>query len=461
MNSKNSPTKSINSYFLRIFIPIGLIFSVVMSSFLSWNDYKINKSSRLESQKLIFEMFVATVRQPLLQGSLIEAKVRATELLKNKQVACIQITTNSEIIISCEKNVSSKILNKIESDLYFNEENQKSFSHVVINFDNSDLVSEAWKKVSQNIFGFVLLSTILLLILSIGFSRLRKELNELLKITGFSPNKNQEAPKFKITEFSALGSSLKNQFEVTKAHVEAKAALEVAKQVAHDIRSPILSLQIAIHAAQNQLTQKHHDVLIHATQRLSDIANDVLNQHMPFTQSMNSFIGPGTIPMSISVAINEMVAEKKLLCKNKPKITIETAELKEDILIEIGISDFQRVISNILDNSIHAVHENGNIFIDYERTDLGCKISISDNGIGMSQKVLKAVSEKGGSFGKVNGNGLGFQWAKKTIERYNGHLEVTSKEGSGTTVTIFLPLLLDQIVTLEKNAFSFLKIKEA
>ncbi|MGE0631453.1 MAG: sensor histidine kinase [Pseudobdellovibrionaceae bacterium] len=441
MSSQDPQTRSINRYFLRIFAPIVILVSIVISILSAWNDYQINKSSRIESQKLILETFTASVRQPLIQGSLIEAKIRANELTKNKQVPCVEISTPAEQVVRCQKDLSDKKgLNRVESDLYFSEENKKSFAHLAVIFDNSDLINESWKKASKNVGGFILLAAILFTVLSIGFSRMKTELNELMKIAGVQDGKSPDFHKFKISEFSALGKALVHQLEVAKTKAEAKAALDIARQVAHDIRSPIVSLQIALNAAQTQIDPKIKNVLNNSAQRISDIADDVINQHISPFQDVGSKTSIQKFPMSVDLALSEMIAEKIVMCKQMPSVSINAATFTDDVFIEMRVSDFKRIISNLVDNSIQALSGNGKVDISCASAQNQCCITILDNGIGIPESQLKIVLEKGGSFGKPSGKGLGLQWAKRTVEQHNGKLLISSKEGVGTEVKIFLPI---------------------
>lgn len=333
--------------------------------------------------------------------------------------------------------------------------------HISITFDNSDLVAGIWKNAGKNAIGLVLLAVILFAGLSIGFSRIRIELNELMKILETQTTDKKRTPKFKISEFSSLAENLSYQFEVSKAAVEAKAALDVARQVAHDIRSPIVSLQVALNAAQVQLDPTIKGVLNHSAQRISDIANEVISQYTASNKSSEGRVTIQKLPMSVDLALNEMVAEKILMCRQTPQVSLETKSNVEDTFVEMQVSDFKRIISNLIDNALYAVSERGNIDVNCTRIANECCISILDNGSGISEAVLKTILEKGGSFGKPNGKGLGLQWAKKTIEKHGGRILISSQEGIGTEVRIFLPMSMNRNVKAQTGAQLSLAAKEA
>lgn len=436
--SKKSQTRSIQRFFLWIFIPIVLLVSGAFSVLIAWSDFETNRTSRLESQKLIFKTFAAMIRQPIIQGSFIEARIRADELARNTQIACIRIASSSEIIDSCNKDkTASKGLHRMDADLYFSEDKSNLMGHLSITFDNSDLISGIWKNASKNAFGFIMLAGILFASLLVGFSRIKKDLSRLMKVLEVQESKESSTSDFEITEFSSLAKHLKNQHDVAKSAAEAKAALEVARHVAHDIRTPIVSLQMALNAAQTNLDPYIKSALNHSAQRISDIADDVINQHSPSREIEK-------IPMSVNLALSEMVAEKTMLCKSTPHLKLNLKLEIPEALIEMRISDFKRVISNLVDNSIQASSQNGIIDVSLWATGSECCVSITDNGVGIPESILKTILESGGTYNKAKGKGMGLQWAKKTIEKNGGRFEMTSAEGKGTEVKIYLPTVISQ-----------------
>lgn len=75
----------------------------------------------------------------------------------------------------------------------------------------------------------------------------------------------------------------------------------------------------------------------------------------------------------------------------------------------------------------------------------GLKISVADTGIGMSPDEINVALEQ---FGQIDndlsrqhdGTGLGLPIARSLAELHGGKLEVESKKGAGTAVTLWLPM---------------------
>ena len=69
-------------------------------------------------------------------------------------------------------------------------------------------------------------------------------------------------------------------------------------------------------------------------------------------------------------------------------------------------------------------------------------LTVRDHGIGMTPEQLSHVCERfyrADASGKIPGTGLGMSIVKEIIELHGGDLEITSKVGAGTTITICLP----------------------
>ena len=121
-----------------------------------------------------------------------------------------------------------------------------------------------------------------------------------------------------------------------------------------------------------------------------------------------------------------------------------------------------QVLLNLLSNAIKFTPAGGTVSVrlrEYPGTQRGCElyeIRVKDNGIGMSEEFISHAfemfsQENETSRTKYEGAGLGLAIAKKIVERMEGTIEIKSKKGSGTTVTMTLPFKIGQP---EKNEIS-------
>ena len=101
----------------------------------------------------------------------------------------------------------------------------------------------------------------------------------------------------------------------------------------------------------------------------------------------------------------------------------------------------QQVCTNLILNAIQAIPERGRLTLRTSASDSWLKVEVEDTGCGISQENMrKLFTPFFTTKGKGKGVGLGLAVAYGIIQRHQGRIEVQSKEGEGTTFTIYLPV---------------------
>jgi two-component system sensor histidine kinase HydH len=122
--------------------------------------------------------------------------------------------------------------------------------------------------------------------------------------------------------------------------------------------------------------------------------------------------------------------------KAKTKISTEIKDGLETLFIDPD--RFVQVLVNIYLNSLQAMPDGGLL-----KTEVGSDrdfivISVTDTGRGMSQETKDQIFNPYFTT-KNSGTGLGMAIVHKIIEAHNGKVTVSSEEGKGTVITIYLP----------------------
>lgn len=236
---------------------------------------------------------------------------------------------------------------------------------------------------------------------------------------------------------NALNSTHK-ELEVVKSkladEVEIETKINIAKQVAHDIRSPLTALDMIIeHLDEVQedkknLIKKSHD-------RIKKIADDLLS----YSKINNSF------RYNLKEAISDTIEEKKIEFKNKFinfYLNIQNSDF--EVNSKLSKEYFQRILSNLINNSVESIlHNYGEINIYLSLIDNTICVTVKDNGSGIPQELIKKIGKKGFSYGKEkyqSGSGLGIYGAKKKLSEINGNLDIQSKINHGTEIKLFIPV---------------------
>lgn len=220
----------------------------------------------------------------------------------------------------------------------------------------------------------------------------------------------------------------------------------VASQVAHDIRSPLAALTMAEKDFATLLPEDTRLMVRSAVGRIRDIANQLLIEKKNKTNSSTTLLETKSEEdMSIhllSDLIEGILTEKRV--QFRPNIGIEIDGCLNTssygLFAKIQPSKFKRVLSNIVNNSVEAMGEKCNVTIslDVSKEQL-IQIKVQDNGKGIPADILGKLGIRGETHGKEGGSGLGLYHARKSVESWEGKLELQSEIDQGTTVIITIP----------------------
>lgn len=115
------------------------------------------------------------------------------------------------------------------------------------------------------------------------------------------------------------------------------------------------------------------------------------------------------------------------------------------ILISIDANQIKQVLINLIQNAFEAMPEGGGE-VEIRLTpnvDEHCvEISISDNGVGISEKQINEIFNPFFTT-KENGLGLGLSICYRIIESHNGNIHIKSNAEQGTQFVVSLPLAYD------------------
>jgi two-component system sensor histidine kinase PilS (NtrC family) len=242
-----------------------------------------------------------------------------------------------------------------------------------------------------------------------------------------------------------LGSLLAEQTRKTRrelagmeAHVkrvEKMAAVgEMAAGLAHEIKNPLAALSGSIQLLQEDITSnpasgKLMKIVLRETDRLSSLLSNFLLFAKP----------PAGEPEAIDLekALIEVVSlfEKDTKCLGS--ITIRT-DLTDNIWIDMDPAQLRQVLWNLLANAAEAIDGAGTIDITMNTEHRGhVRVHIRDSGCGIPDDKMRLIFDPFFTT-KARGTGLGLSIVHSILEAYGCRLDIESRIGQGTTVTLHL-----------------------
>ena len=220
---------------------------------------------------------------------------------------------------------------------------------------------------------------------------------------------------------------------------------DVAARVAHDIRSPLNTLNAVMDATED-LSPESRRLLSTAIHRIREIASGIADQsrlalkentRLPDIKNQPTEKTEATLLFTL---IQELIDEKRVQYGERAaSIRWQSSNTAHSAFSSVNPCEFKRSLSNLIDNAFEASAPGTAVTVLMNTAQNDILIEITDQGRGIPKKDLPRIGEKGFSRGKANGSGLGVFYAKKSFEAWGGRLFIQSEEGKGTTVLVRLP----------------------
>jgi len=220
---------------------------------------------------------------------------------------------------------------------------------------------------------------------------------------------------------------------------------EFLSHAAHELRTPMASIYgFAELLMQNEFdAATRNDVLktiYDQTGRLVDIINELLDlARIEARRGKDLQIASIALPP----LIEKVAARLQFDAERWPLVIASVACLPP---VRADAAKLEQALTNILGNAVKYSPAGGEIAVRCTtrqregRMEVG--IAISDHGIGMSSEQLAHVCERfwrADTSGNIPGTGLGMTIVKEIVEQLGGRMEIDSRPGEGTTVTLWLP----------------------
>jgi len=248
-------------------------------------------------------------------------------------------------------------------------------------------------------------------------------------------------------EIDRLAESFNGMLERLEASFEAER--ETKEQMrrfiadaSHELRTPLTSihgfLEVLLRGAANQPDQLNKALRsMHGeSKRLNKLVHDLLLlsklDRTPHIELAEGFLD-------------------NLIREMEPQLRILAGKRKLDILIEPDLKckydadSMKQAVLNLFQNAVqHTDPENGQIQLSLSKSNDGVRLSVQDNGPGISESHLPHVFDRfyrsdSSRTRKYGGAGLGLAITKTIIDIHKGTISIESKEGQGCIFHIWLP----------------------
>ena len=214
---------------------------------------------------------------------------------------------------------------------------------------------------------------------------------------------------------------------------------DFVSNVSHEFKTPLSAIEGYATLLQDERLSKDEQAIyvsriLENTSRLSKLTQSIL--------SLSQLENQEIVLQQENFMLDEQI--RRVLLGYEP--LWEEKELNIDLALEAtqyygSKSLLAQVWSNLIDNAIKFSRPGGTLFISCGLFDGKVIVRIRDNGIGMSEEVRQHAFDKfyqGERSHSVQGNGLGLALVRRIVSLSGGTIELQSREGKGTTITVSL-----------------------
>jgi two-component system sensor histidine kinase HydH len=208
----------------------------------------------------------------------------------------------------------------------------------------------------------------------------------------------------------------------------------LAAGVAHEIRNPLSSIKgFATYFRERYQSvpedRKIADIMIQEVDRLNRVVGQLLDFSRPLSLSRK--------PVHIRNLISDSLALVRQKAEEK-NIAMSMDVVPENITARIDPDQIRQVLLNLYLNALEAMDSGSRLWVSAKKDSNMLQIRIQDTGCGILPEHLSRIFDPYFTT-RSSGAGLGLAIVHNIVEAHEGRIEVESRPGEGTAITLHLP----------------------
>ncbi len=256
-------------------------------------------------------------------------------------------------------------------------------------------------------------------------------------------------------EYLGLVSVFRN---ITREVIADRVKSEFVATVSHELRTPMTSIKgyadLLLLGAAGDITEEQRrflEVVKANADRLSALVNDLLDISRIEQGGVDLELRPVNLGEVISDVMISMEGRRENDGRNLEMQTVIPDDLPA---IEADYDRVTQILINLVSNGYQYTPDGGSIRVEVTPEDSGIQINVSDTGIGIPEDAQQRIFERffrgeDPLVMKTAGTGLGLSIVQHLVKMHNGRVWFESKEGEGTTFSVWLPY---QVTDDQKDA---------
>jgi PAS domain S-box-containing protein len=226
---------------------------------------------------------------------------------------------------------------------------------------------------------------------------------------------------------------------------------DLISRVSHELKTPLMAISGATEYILDIYQEKVDDEVLELLQMIDLNKNrlqTLIDTLLDVSKIKNKKLKLNKTPCNLSKIVSKVCKEVEPIRKDR-EINLEL-NLSGDIQLMLDEVRISEVIMNLLSNAIKNTPPGGDIKIKTKQRQGRVEITVSDTGIGLTEKEKSKIFTEFGKIERygegleyldISGSGLGLYLSNKIVELHNGHIRVESEgRDKGSTFKVILPL---------------------
>ena len=220
---------------------------------------------------------------------------------------------------------------------------------------------------------------------------------------------------------------------------------QLASAVGHELRNPLGVIKNSVYYL-NMILKDDADERIFKHLKILDkkvnSANNIINDLLDITRIKVPALQLTDLNKTVRNVLSSLAVPENIV------LDLKLAKIPKALLDREQI---QRVIQNLIMNSIQAMTEGGILTIQTTKHDYNLKLIVKDTGVGIPKKDISNLFTPLFTT-KAKGIGLGLVICKQLVEGHNGTITVKSKVSEGSEFIVELPIQAEKKI-IEQSFF--------
>lgn len=245
------------------------------------------------------------------------------------------------------------------------------------------------------------------------------------------------------------GQKLVHLADRSGAQAAEKMRVDFVANASHELLTPLAAVKGFIETLGDpaagddpEIRARFLGIMAKETDRMQALVRDLMSLSRIEAEKYD----PPQTPVDFAAVVAETVDQ--LRSSQKERGSEILLDIAKDMPLVMGdVGQLRQLASNIVTNAMKYGRAGEPVAVTLVPSRSGAMLvlSVADSGDGIAPEHLPRLTERfyrvdSGRSRSIGGTGLGLSLVKHIVDRHRGHLEIRSTVGSGTTVTVMLPI---------------------